>query len=119
ALPRPTATPTPGQKNVEINQSGVKITRPGFSTLTATGRQFIVDSERVPAKIIKTGQLTINAGANVLVPTRIPLTATTYVDYLMTVGNGSSWQHPAGATGFGRNDGAELGYAITAGGVRF
>lgn len=80
-LAPPVGTPTAGQKNVQITPSIVRIARPGFDVGSATGRRLILDSTRIPAKIIAAGEVTIAANSTATVNSRFPLTPETYLDF--------------------------------------
>lgn len=78
------ATPVSGQKMILMSPSIVKVSMPGFDVDTATRRQMIIDSSRVPAKIIKCGEVTVAGGgsATVTVDSAFPLNGNVYVDYI-------------------------------------
>ena len=78
------ATYSAGQKMVSISQTEVKVAMPGYDVATATRRQKIIDSDRVPAKIIACGEVFVAASGNTTVstPTGFPLTGNIYVDYI-------------------------------------
>jgi hypothetical protein len=71
------------QTMVELSPTTAKVAMPGFSIGSATRRQLIIDSNRVPAKIIKTGDITIGPNSSSIVSTNpaFPLTGNVYVDY--------------------------------------
>lgn len=117
-VPWTAGTAVAGQKNVDISPLGVKVTRPGFSTLMASDREFIINSDRVPAKIIGTGEIAINAGANVTVPSRFTLTDTTYVDYLVRRSS-DPMTFPAFAGNLTKAENINLRYAVFADRVVF
>lgn len=117
ALASPTATPVSGQQNVLINPSTVRISRPGFSVASASGRQLIINSDRIPAKIIRCGQLNIAAGANTFISSPFTLTADCYLDYHVSPA-ADQLSHPPSifpTTALAKLD---FDYRVEAGGVR-
>lgn len=80
-LAPPVGTPVAGQKNVLFSPSVARIARPGFDVGTATGRRLILDSTRIPAKVIAAGEVTIPANSTATVTSRFPLTPETYLDF--------------------------------------
>ncbi len=81
AIGLPTGTPTPGQEVVKISPSIVRIARPGYDINTATGRQLILDSDRTPAKILWSGDVTIPASSSASIDFPFPITRATYLDF--------------------------------------
>ncbi|RJG44909.1 hypothetical protein [Mesorhizobium sp. DCY119] len=95
AIGSPTATPVAGQCNVRINPTTVKVARPGFDVGSATGRQLILDSDRVYAKVLKAGEITIAAGAYATITSPVPIPATAYLDWNWYFTGGSVIWPPA------------------------
>ncbi|WP_408913796.1 hypothetical protein [Brucella pseudogrignonensis] len=54
-IPRPGGAPVTGQVALVIDQTRVKLARPGFDINAASGRQFILDSDRTPIKCVMMG----------------------------------------------------------------
>lgn len=79
----PSGTPVSGQKVLEISQTRAAMARPGFTVAATNPRHFIFNSNRVPAKILAAGEVTIAAGSSATVAIDSafhPLSAFTYVD---------------------------------------
>lgn len=78
-------TVQPGQMMARFTNLHAQVARPGFDVRTATGRQFILNSNRVPAKLIQSGETTVAAGGTVSIPitSPFPLTEEMYVDFLL------------------------------------
>jgi hypothetical protein len=92
----PNGTPSTGQLRLRIAPTIAKMTRPGYDIDSASGRQFIFDSDRIPTKILATGEVTIGPGATVNIPINAafrPLGPFTYVDG-MTRRAGEPYQVP-------------------------
>ncbi|HTV67510.1 MAG TPA: hypothetical protein VMF90_03140, partial [Rhizobiaceae bacterium] len=98
ALANPSNTPVAGQRNVLMNPNQVVVSRPGFTT-ASTGRNLILDSGRIPAKIIASGEVRIAAGASVTVASPVTLRPTAYVDYHVKAASVAQWTHPPLQTG--------------------
>lgn len=78
----PVATPAAGQENFRFSPALIKVARPGFDINSASGRQLILDSDRIPAKLIRAGEFTIGSGNNVFISSPyFRLGINTYVDY--------------------------------------
>lgn len=78
----PVATPVAGQENFRFSPAIIRVARQGFDVGTASGRQLVLDSDRIPAKLIHAGEFTINSGSNVFIPSpNFRLSVNTYVDY--------------------------------------
>lgn len=115
----PVGSPAPGQRALLISPSIVKIAQPGFDADTATGRELIVGSDRVPAKIVAAGDVAIAANSSVDITSPIPLTALSYVDYHAHRA-GDRLTHPPAldGDGFNTNDRIDLSYEIFSNYVR-
>lgn len=120
ALVNPTGTPVAGQQTVIISPTIVKIARPGFDVGTATDRQLVLSSERVPAKIVRAGDVVVPGNSFVDVTSPIPLSEYTVLDYHATR-NGERLFHPPQLDGssFGDTDKIEFEYEFFSGHVRF
>lgn len=72
-----------GKLNLQINTTVARMTRRGFDCATATGRQFIFNSDRIPAKILASGETTCAASTttNVAISSPFALTDDMYVDF--------------------------------------
>ncbi|MFA9261798.1 MAG: hypothetical protein ACEQSB_00360 [Undibacterium sp.] len=83
--PLPAASsPVGGQKNVVFSPTLVRISMAGYDVNTADRNHLILDSTKVPAKIIKTGEIFVpaNGSATVNTPSEFPLNGNVYVDYI-------------------------------------
>lgn len=80
----PSGTPVVGQTVIDITPTRAAMARPGFDTGSATGRQFIFNSDRIPAKILAAGEFTLAAGGTEIVSLSAfqPLSQYVYVDAL-------------------------------------
>lgn len=88
-------TPVSGQKMVRIDPATARMSKPGFSVDTATDVQCIFSSNKLPMKIIKTGAVTVNAGATVNVAMGRTLAQSTWVDYqVKSLTSGDMWIPP-------------------------
>lgn len=78
-------TVVPGQMQSRFTNLHAQVARPGFDVRTATGRQFILNSDRVPAKLIQSGETAVPAGGTETIPitSPFPLTEEMYVDFLL------------------------------------
>lgn len=114
----------PGTKRLVLTPTIAKMSRPGYDVATATGRQLIFDSTRIPTKIIGSGEFFFanNATFDVMVPEVFrPLSPYTFVDTIVQVGS-FGWTHP-GATSplgtFNEDRGASLHYLPMTDRIRF
>lgn len=96
----PSLPPVSGQKVLWLRDDRARMTRPGYDVDTAIGRQFIFDSDRIPAKVLKAGELTLPVGGTVdvmLTPGLPPPGELIYVDSICRyTGSGETYyRHPA------------------------
>ncbi|GAA2867530.1 hypothetical protein GGQ99_001279 [Aminobacter niigataensis] len=93
-LPSYAGTPVEGQKVLRIAPDAVKMAYPGHDVAEGDHDAFIFSSERVPAKVIGAGQITINSGASADIPTKMPVTFGTYVDFIVKRTSEAQFYHP-------------------------
>ncbi len=87
-VPAPNASPVAGQIMLRIRPEIAVLTRRGFEAGTATGRQCIFNSDRVPGMCVMMGQTgLIAANSSVYVPrtTDFPLHETMFVDTIIAL----------------------------------
>ncbi|NGN45189.1 hypothetical protein G6N74_29485 [Mesorhizobium sp. CGMCC 1.15528] len=113
AVGSPTATPVVGQCNVRINPTTTKVSRPGFDVGSATGRQLILDSDRVYAKVLKADEITIAAGGTATITSPVPIPATAYLDWNWYFTGGSVIWPPATTGQVAANTENGLEYSIS------
>lgn len=96
----PSAAPVSGQKVLTLRPTRAAMARPGFDLDATDARQYIFDSNRVPAKILAAGDMTLGAGATqaVMISAFAPLSPWTYVDAMTRRVNdpliGNTFLHP-------------------------
>jgi hypothetical protein len=112
ALVNPTGTPVPGQQTVIISPSIVKIARPGFDVGTATERELVLSSERVPAKVVRAGEVVVPGNSFVDVTSPIPLSEYSVLDYHAKRNSDTRLFHPPQLDGssFGDTDKIDFSY---------
>lgn len=93
SLPDDTGTPTSGDHAIQIGPSLVMIAKPGHTVESASGRQAILSSDRVPSKIMKAGEITIAVGGTTTVYVPLALSLGAYIDYHVSV-IGQNFTHP-------------------------
>ncbi|WP_422371353.1 hypothetical protein [Hoeflea sp.] len=74
------ATPTPGEKVIEITPSTLKIAKPGYDVSTATKQQLAFAAEKRPAKVIASGDILIAATSTTTFNIGFTVDATVYLD---------------------------------------
>ncbi len=103
-------TVVPGQMMARFTNQHAQVARPGFDVRTATYRQFVLNSDRVPAKIIQAGQTIVPANTTLTVAIQTPLELTdeAYIDFHVARGSGSGilMTHPPMPTIGSFNDGS-------------
>jgi len=83
--PLPT-TGTPGSgRNTIISPSVVRIAKGGLGESGADRDGIIIDSDRVPMKIVRAGEVVVagNSHVDVAMPAGVTLTSTSYMDYMV------------------------------------
>jgi len=87
-IPAPNATPVPGQEMLRLSPSLAALTRRGFDVSTASPRQCIFTSNRVPNMCVMMGQTSlIQPNTSVYVPrtTDFPLHESMFVDTIVAL----------------------------------
>lgn len=120
ALINPTGTPVAGQQTVIISPSMVKIARPGYDVGTATERQLVLSSERVPAKIVRAGEIVVAGSSYADIVSPIPLSEYSVLDYHAKRNSDSKLFHPPHLDGssYGDTDKIDFDYEFFSNYVR-
>lgn len=78
-------SPSSGQEFFYFSPAIARIAKPGYSYDDPNPRNFILHENRIPAKVIKCGEISVPAGsgktATINTPAAFPLTPSTYMDY--------------------------------------
>lgn len=93
----PSGTPVAGQHVITIRPSRAALARPGYSLASTNPQHYVFDSNRVPAKILAAGEVSLpaNGSADVIINAAFrPLSSYTYVDALTRFA-GQTLLHPA------------------------
>lgn len=115
-MPAYASTPVEGQKVLRIAPDGVKMAYPGHDVGEGSHEAFIFNSDRVPAKIIGAGQVPVYTGGYVDVPTKFPVTAGTYVDFIVKRFSEAQFYHPPFLpAGTSESNRIELSYEVPVG----
>ncbi|HEV7255734.1 MAG TPA: hypothetical protein VGN97_21870 [Mesorhizobium sp.] len=81
-IPGHAASPVPGQKIVHLSRFGLRIAKGGYDVDSAPREGLILDSNKIPAKLIASGEIQVNEGASHVIALPVPVDpATTYMDY--------------------------------------
>lgn len=91
-LPR---APVAGQNILRIDYARAKMSKSGFNVDTATADQLIFDSNKIPMKVIRASEVTINAGATEDVPLGAAYSPNILVDYLVKKSGAANMWIPA------------------------
>lgn len=91
-----TATPVPGQEQIRLDSTGIRIARKGFDVDDTEFRNFVLTSDRVPAKIMGTGNITLAANASSDIYTPLPTDETAVMRFMARPSSvtGETWTHP-------------------------
>lgn len=118
AMPTYAGTPVEGQKVLEISPTMVRMAYPGHDVAESAHEAFIFNESRIPAKLIGSGEVQVNSGANVKVFTKRPTTLGTYMDYMVRR-TSDAMHHPAYLpSGTAKALKIQMQYVIEADGVR-
>jgi len=83
-IPNNASSPVAGDVIIDLTSPGTcRVALPGHSVTDPDPNNFILHENRIPAKILAAGQLTLAAGATAVITTRLPTTDRTYMDYLV------------------------------------
>lgn len=95
-LEYPVATPVAGQEQVRLDSSGVKIARKGFDVNDSEPNRFVLSSDRIPAKVMATGVMTLAANSFSDVYTPLRTDASTVMRFMARLSSmtGDIWTHP-------------------------
>ncbi|MER9164408.1 hypothetical protein [Mesorhizobium sp. M0715] len=97
AIPDNSAAPVSGQEVVRIDKQSSGIARvalPGRTVTDPDPNHFILHENRIPAKVMATGQVTVGAFATVNITTRMPLSDVTYMDFISKKTSEATFWHP-------------------------
>ncbi|MGB3536788.1 MAG: hypothetical protein WBA42_01375 [Mesorhizobium sp.] len=94
AIPNYAATPVSGQNPILISPSVARIALPGRVVTDTDVRRFIAHENRIPAKIMKAGDINVAAGSTATINTPLPLTPLTYMDFHAKLQSASEFFHP-------------------------
>ncbi|QKC99169.1 hypothetical protein EB231_34840 [Mesorhizobium sp. NZP2298] len=97
AIPDNSAAPASGQEVVRFDKVSPGIARVALAGRTVTDSDaghYILHEDRIPAKVMATGTVTVGALATVVITTRLPLTELTYMDYLVKKSTESTYWSP-------------------------
>lgn len=86
-------TPIPGQEQIKISKTTFKIARAGFSVAATDPNKLILSSDFIPAKIMRSGEVSIDVGDYADIYTPLPMTDSTVLDYIVRR-SGQVWTTP-------------------------
>ncbi|TGR34637.1 hypothetical protein EN845_01265 [Mesorhizobium sp. M8A.F.Ca.ET.202.01.1.1] len=97
AIPDNSTTPSSGQEVVRFDKVS-----PGIARVALAGRtvadtdasHYILHENRIPAKVMASGTITVGAFATATITTRLPMTNLTYMDYICKKTSESTFWHP-------------------------
>lgn len=119
-LPNYAGTPVAGQKSLRISPTMVRMAYPGHDINESSHDAFIFSKSRIPAKVIGSGQVQVNSGANVKILTKRPTTIATYVDFIVKRTTEAQFHHPPFLpSGTSTSNRLYINYVIEADGIRF
>lgn len=97
AIPSYAGTLASGQEPIRIDKASGGIARialPGRTVADADPRHYILHENRIPAKIMKAGEITVNSGATGTIVCPLPLTKYTYMDFMAKKTSETYFFHP-------------------------
>lgn len=118
AMPAYAGTPVEGQKVLQLSPTTVRMAYPGRDVAESAHEAFIFNESRIPAKLIGSGEVTVNSGANVKVFTKRPTTLSTYMDYMVRRTSDAMHHPPFLPTGTAKALKIQMQYVIESDGVR-
>lgn len=102
---------SPGQEVIRIDSTAgglCRIALPGKTVTDADPSNYILHEERIPAKVLKAGEIDVDESATVAISVPLPLTPYTYMDYHVKRQSGTEWWNPPYYEGTG--DGQSLSF---------
>lgn len=113
-IPTYAGTPVPSHLALRLSPSMVRLAYAGHQV--SENVPHIFSESRIPAKVLAAGEVTIAAGASVTVPTRLPTTPATYVDYHARLVD-TPMYHPPLLPGSAKSDSINISFEVLAQGV--
>ncbi|TPM39574.1 hypothetical protein [Mesorhizobium sp. B2-3-4] len=84
AIPNNATSPAPGDVIIDLTSpSTCRVALPGHTVSDPDPTNFILHEDRIPAKVLAAGTITLAAFATGVINTRLPTTELTYMDYLV------------------------------------
>ncbi|KRB26336.1 hypothetical protein [Mesorhizobium sp. Root172] len=105
-IPDNSTIPASGQEVVRFDKTSPGIARVALAGRTVTdtdSAHYILHEDRIPAKVMASGQVTVAAGATVNINTRLPMTELTYMDYMCKKTSETTYWHPPYINSFTSN----------------
>lgn len=118
AMPAYAGTPVEGQMVLQISPTTARMAYPGHDVAESAHEAFIFNESRIPAKLIGSGEITVNSGANVKVFTKRPTTLSTYMDYMVRRTSDAMHHPPFLPTGTAKSLKIQMEYVVESDGVR-
>ncbi|MBZ9852788.1 hypothetical protein LB566_03195 [Mesorhizobium sp. CA13] len=94
AIPNFAGNAVSGQEPIRISPSMFRIALPGYTVADTNLDHYIVHENKVPAKIMRSGSVTVPALGTVNITTRLPMTDTTYMDFLCKKSSEATYWNP-------------------------
>lgn len=94
ALPNFATTPVAGQEVLRISPTMTRLALPGRTVASTDLNHFIFHENKIPAKIIKAGDVSVAAGATVTVALPIAVGPDTYIDFHVKNAADTFMYHP-------------------------
>ncbi|RUW55622.1 hypothetical protein EOA32_00975 [Mesorhizobium sp. M1A.F.Ca.ET.072.01.1.1] len=83
ALPDFSTTPVSGQQVLLINPTTARLALPGRTVSDPNPDHYIFHEDKIPAKIMAAGDVTVPASGSIDIPCPLPITAFTYMDFMI------------------------------------
>ncbi|TPL30169.1 hypothetical protein [Mesorhizobium sp. B2-4-7] len=94
SIPNNATTPVSGQDVVKIAPGIARVALPGRTVADTNPLHYVLHEDRIPAKIMAAGTVTVAANATVNITTRLPMTALTYMDFICKKTSEPAFWHP-------------------------
>lgn len=113
SIPDYTATPSSGQEVIRIDNTIARIALPGRDVSDADPNHYILHEDKIPAKILASGEVAVALGGTAAITTAIPMTGTTYMDFHARKTSASTMFHPPYISGNSSNEDLSFTYSIS------
>ncbi|MFC3326199.1 hypothetical protein [Mesorhizobium cantuariense] len=113
AIPTFVATPVAGQEPIRINSSMCRVARPGYTIADTNLDHYILHENKIPAKILAAGEITVPTGGTATITTRLPVTSQTYMDFVARRQSETTFWHPPYISSMNESQSLDFTYVVS------